>query len=184
MYVLAFPSGKTYGCFFRKTWPTRLQGTISRLPPHIHTLKEISARQPCPPSLLCLLDGGAQDGSVETPGARESQGAGRAGRTQPRVRRLPACSTGPATSASRPTTRIGNNSHLGGWFELTGKQWAAGRSTQKSTPVRCPHGGLWNTLRGPHGGGHCCHALAWQEKPGGYGRAAFEHVEDGLDELI
>lgn len=45
IYVLAFPSGKTYGCFFRNTWPTRLQGTISRLPPHIHTLKDISARQ-------------------------------------------------------------------------------------------------------------------------------------------
>ena len=45
IYVLALPSGKIYGCFFRKTWPTRLQGTISRLPPHIHTLKEISARE-------------------------------------------------------------------------------------------------------------------------------------------
>lgn len=54
IYVLAFPSGKTYGCFFRKTCPTRLQGTISRLPPHIHTRKEISARQPRPPSPLCL----------------------------------------------------------------------------------------------------------------------------------
>lgn len=54
IYVLAFPSGKTYGCFFRKTWPTLLQGTISRLPPHIHTLKDISARQPCLPSRLCL----------------------------------------------------------------------------------------------------------------------------------
>ena len=43
MYVLAFPSGKTYGCFLRKTWPTRLQGTISRLPPHCHTRNEISA---------------------------------------------------------------------------------------------------------------------------------------------
>lgn len=44
MYVLAFPSGNTYGCFFLKTCPTRLQGMISRLPPHIQTRKEISAR--------------------------------------------------------------------------------------------------------------------------------------------
>lgn len=43
MYVLALPSGKTYGCFFLKTWPTRLQGRISRLPPHCHTRNEISA---------------------------------------------------------------------------------------------------------------------------------------------
>lgn len=52
MYVLAFPSGKTYGCFFRKTCPTRLQGMISRLPPHIHTRKEISVREAS--SGLCL----------------------------------------------------------------------------------------------------------------------------------
>ena len=58
IYVLAFPSGKTYGCFFRKTWPTRLQGTISRLPPHIHTLKEISVRHPCPLiTALCPQEG-------------------------------------------------------------------------------------------------------------------------------
>lgn len=44
MYVLAFPSGKTYGCFFLKTWPTLLQGRISRLPPHCHTRNEISDR--------------------------------------------------------------------------------------------------------------------------------------------
>lgn len=39
----ALPSGKSYGCRFLNTWPTRLQGRISRLPPHIHTLKESSA---------------------------------------------------------------------------------------------------------------------------------------------
>lgn len=40
-----FPSGKSYGCFFRNTWPTRLQGTISMLPPHIHVRKESSVGQ-------------------------------------------------------------------------------------------------------------------------------------------
>lgn len=43
MYVLALPSGNTYGCFFLKTWPTLLQGRISRLPPHCQTRNEISA---------------------------------------------------------------------------------------------------------------------------------------------
>lgn len=52
MYVLVLPLGKTYGCFFRKTCPTRLHGMISRLPLHIHTRKEISARQP---HLACHL---------------------------------------------------------------------------------------------------------------------------------
>lgn len=67
IYVLAFPSGKTYGCFLRKTWPTRLQGTISRLPPHIHTLKEISARQPRPLVTALPSQGGdTQVGSFET----------------------------------------------------------------------------------------------------------------------
>lgn len=55
MYVLAFPSGKTYGCFFRKTCPTRLQGMISRLPPHIHTRKEISTKEAASESGLSVL---------------------------------------------------------------------------------------------------------------------------------
>lgn len=42
MYVSALPSGNSYGCRFLKTCPTRLQGRISRLPPHIHTRKESS----------------------------------------------------------------------------------------------------------------------------------------------
>lgn len=56
MYVLAFPSGKTYGCFFRKTCPTRLQGMISRLPPHIHTRKEISTRKAASAFCLSVLE--------------------------------------------------------------------------------------------------------------------------------
>jgi len=56
IYVLAFPSGKTYGCFFRKTCPTRLQGMISRLPPHIHTRKEISGREAASAFCLSVLE--------------------------------------------------------------------------------------------------------------------------------
>lgn len=56
MYVLAFPSGNTYGCFFRKTCPTRLQGMISRLPPHIHTRKEISTRKAASAFCLSVLE--------------------------------------------------------------------------------------------------------------------------------
>lgn len=53
MYVLALPSGNTYGCFFLKTWPTLLQGRISRLPPHCHTRNEISAQNTWDPVRFC-----------------------------------------------------------------------------------------------------------------------------------
>ena len=43
---------------------------------------------------------------LQAPGSPRSLGAGRAGCIQPRARRLPACSTSPATSLSRPTTRV------------------------------------------------------------------------------
>ena len=84
MYVLAFPSGKTYGCFLRKTWPTRLQGTISRLPPHIHTLKEISARQPCPPHHCSVPSQRGGDTGWQHGGSRSKEVV-RAGCIQPRV---------------------------------------------------------------------------------------------------
>lgn len=40
--TVPLPPGKVYGCCFLKTWPTLLQGMISRLPPHCHTRNEIS----------------------------------------------------------------------------------------------------------------------------------------------
>lgn len=41
---MPLPPGKVYGCCFLKTWPTRLQGMISRLPPHCQTRNEISEK--------------------------------------------------------------------------------------------------------------------------------------------
>lgn len=40
--TVPLPPGKVYGCCFLNTCPTRLQGMISRLPPHCHTRNEIS----------------------------------------------------------------------------------------------------------------------------------------------
>lgn len=42
--TVPLPPGKVYGCCFLKTWPTLLQGMISRLPPHCHTRNEISKK--------------------------------------------------------------------------------------------------------------------------------------------
>lgn len=41
--TVPLPPGKVYGCCFLNTWPTLLQGMISRLPLHCHTRNEISA---------------------------------------------------------------------------------------------------------------------------------------------
>lgn len=43
--TVPLPPGKVYGCCFLKTWPTLLQGMISRLPPHCHTRNEISKKK-------------------------------------------------------------------------------------------------------------------------------------------
>ena len=40
--MLPLPPGNVYGCCFLKTWPTREQGMISKLPWHCQTRKEIS----------------------------------------------------------------------------------------------------------------------------------------------
>ena len=40
--ALPAPPGNVYGCFFRKTCPTRLHGIISSSPPHCQTRNEIS----------------------------------------------------------------------------------------------------------------------------------------------
>ena len=40
--IVPEPPGKEYGCCFRKTWPTRLQGTISKRPPHCQVRNDIS----------------------------------------------------------------------------------------------------------------------------------------------
>ena len=42
--LLPAPPGKVYGCFLRKTCPTRLHGIISSSPPHCQTRNEISKR--------------------------------------------------------------------------------------------------------------------------------------------
>lgn len=41
--TVPLPPGNVYGCCLRNTWPTLLQGMISRLPPHCQTRNEISA---------------------------------------------------------------------------------------------------------------------------------------------
>lgn len=40
--IVPEPPGKEYGCCFRKTCPTRLQGTISKRPPHCQVRNDIS----------------------------------------------------------------------------------------------------------------------------------------------
>ena len=44
--ILPEPPGNVYGCFLRKTWPTREHGIISKSPPHCHTRKLISKFSP------------------------------------------------------------------------------------------------------------------------------------------
>jgi hypothetical protein len=41
-YVLELPLGNVYGCLFRNTCPTLLQGTTSTFPPHSQAFSEIS----------------------------------------------------------------------------------------------------------------------------------------------
>lgn len=149
IYVLAFPSGKTYGCFFRKTCPTRLQGTISRLPPHIHTLKEISARQPRPRHSSASRAGGdtgwqfcgtrCQGTSKSKKGLRAAPGLGCRVKSGARSQTVHLTAGKPVS----PSADGDDSSHLEGWWDFTRGLWPArGRSTHLNQP--------WHTFGASH----------------------------------